>query len=351
MVDTAFPYRYAAVWFARGLIFWAASMSTATFNLTEQCSSAAVQSQACDGRAFRADRIILGLLLVTAAGLKHRTPNVPRKPSPLRAAFTLIETLVTIAIFAVLTGLIAPAVQMVRESANRCKCQNNLRQIGLAIHQLDQARGELPSAWGVLPRRFDPQRHQELSSGSVFFQLLPYVEQDNLYRRSYRKDAYFPGGIYDERAIRETTVPLYSCPTDPTNTEPGLGSYAANEGVFVRIAPRGQLPGNASLSVCIPDGLSYCILCAELLGRCATPIDPEAPVYWSGPWACYRPDFMFVRRSGPEGGIVEQAAMAHSVMQVVLADGSVRALATTLPFASWLRASLPNDGQPLESEW
>jgi prepilin-type N-terminal cleavage/methylation domain-containing protein/prepilin-type processing-associated H-X9-DG protein len=116
-----------------------------------------------------------------------------------RSGFTLIELLVVIAIIAVLIGLLVPAVQKVREAANRADCSNNLKQIGLGLHNHHSVLNRFPRP------RLD-QVTITVYKGWLF-QLLPYIEEDNLYRMGNINNTQF-------NVAQATPVKTYSCPSD-----------------------------------------------------------------------------------------------------------------------------------------
>ncbi len=133
-----------------------------------------------------------------------------RSPRP---GFTLIELLVVIAIIAILIGLLLPAVQKVREAANRAQCQNHLKQIGLAVHSYHAGHRMFPySALDRLPN--------ETTNTYVtgFILILPYLEQDAVARRWDRTQARnstvdFNGDGYTNASLQKMLIPTYGCPT------------------------------------------------------------------------------------------------------------------------------------------
>ncbi|HYT92164.1 MAG TPA: DUF1559 domain-containing protein, partial [Gemmataceae bacterium] len=194
-----------------------------------------------------------------------------------RTAFTLIELLVVIAILAILIGLLVPAVQQVREAANRASCQNNLKQIGLAMHGYMDANKALPPN-GIYG--YTGSAVVQTSPWSALSRLLPFIEQENLFR-----GIDFATPYSAQPAITSKRVATYICPSEVNDvgsgSDPTYGNknwtlnYAVNLGTWavLRKTAAGLQGGDGAFSPNrgfaprdFRDGMSNTLALAEVKG-------------------------------------------------------------------------------------
>jgi len=133
---------------------------------------------------------------------------------PRQRGFTLIELLVVIAIIAILIGLLLPAVQKVREAAARSQCQNNLKQMGIAIHAFNDARGYLPAGGHSDQAPYGTGGGGWGSAWTVF--ILPFIEQDNLFKAfTFQGSSGWggnPSGLNNANRASNARISIYQCP-------------------------------------------------------------------------------------------------------------------------------------------
>jgi len=290
-----------------------------------------------------------------------------------RSGFTLFQLLVVLAVLAILIGLLLPAVQKVREAAARMQSSNNLKQIALAtINYADANRGMLPS--GIDANGF-----------SAFTHVLPYIEADNLYKSIDLKKPF------DDKAnaeARQSQVKVFLNPLDPVVTVKagwGATNYVGNDLVFPAKA-------NSLFPASFTDGTSNTILYAEtlkgdggtkavtvrrqivLLDKAALKdIKDDAGVkpfkdnkHISGDRCASWMDGHFLQTTfngrlrpnderpdvscAGEGG-VSAVRSRLTIVQVGLADGSVRSVSQSISEATWRAAITPAGGEVLGADW
>ena len=303
-----------------------------------------------------------------------RPLSVPRA----RKGFTLIELLVVIALIAILIGLLLPAVQKVREAAARSTCSNNQKQLGVALHNYASAnQDKMPGG-----EQNGLSGNPEYTSSPFFFTLLPYIEQDNIYRQSSLSGASWGNGGH------ATVVKTLLCPSDSSHQNglsPPVGwattSYGRNYFLFdsaTRLnGPSGHYSTISKYTIGnIPDGTSNTIGIVERFGYMSNygwsglwTHHAQERVHWGySQWApCYGPwisngdpaqGIGNVRNYLPQFGV--RANVAHPYYPngghpttniVALMDGSVRGVNAGISPLTWEGAILPDDGAILGNNW
>ena len=318
-----------------------------------------------------------------------------------KQAFTLIELLVVIAIVAILIGLLLPAVQKVREAAARTKCQNNLKQIALAMHNYHDVMGSLPPAYKDLENT-PSQPSWNFYRWSSFAMISPYLEQTAIYNNLrldltlYNGPAELPPGVQirpeHENWVR-LPIPIFLCPADQRKeVQPGwaASNYNVNQGDGaggVGTPATGPIFQNSRTNLLtITDGTSNTAMIGEsIIGRggtataittrqdvdelfrfitntnpitdaacaAATVIDTERQARWAdGAGTVHQYNHYYLPNdSTPDcssrGGFWKAARSRHTGgVNLALCDGSVRFVRDTVTIDTWRAVSTRAGNEP-----
>lgn len=273
--------------------------------------------------------------------------------------FTLVELLVVIAIIGILVGLLLPAVQAAREAARRSQCANNMLQLGLAVHHYEFGSEHLPA--GVVSES-GPIRNEPVGQHvSWIVQILPHMEERVAYDRfDIAAGAYAP----QNSAVRQHTIPILLCPSDPLPYQRGsdiaVSTYVGcHHHVDAPIAAdnSGLMYLNSKVRFAdIRDGSSYTILLGESL------IDKDDLGWVSGTRSTLRNTGRFQNVTDSNMSNEEDADQAPAASlrvggfgsfhtggaQFVFADGSVRYLSLNIDTQTFEHFGNRNDGQLVE---
>ena len=259
--------------------------------------------------------------------------------------FTLIELLVVIAIIAILVGMLLPAIQKVREAANRAQSQNNLKQMTLAtIKTADDNNGTLPyysnmwyPVWNSAP--------QGSCYGTVMVHILPNLEMGNV----YKNPSYYWGSWYYTYAQTGTPVKTFQANGDPTlNPTSGFTSYLTNNAAFNYTRYPASFIDGTGQTVGYTEG--YSITNGSSTSGYAR--------YWAQytwttaylGWGMYNPAYQLQPTTGNSQYYLPQGFSA-SGMQVSLLDGSVRSVGVAMNYYTFYYALTPAGGEVLDSTW